>query len=95
MTEVRNIEPFATPTGYEIVDCSLKASGLIFLDCVPRPDVRRFPCVGGLALSNEHSPRGSVGGFHRPGLKLTSVTLLFPLSFFFGALPFPFLRGSS
>lgn len=34
-------------------------------------------------------------GFNRPWVMLTSVTLFLPLSFFFGALPLPFRRGSS
>jgi len=89
MTEMIDIAPFATPTGYEIVNCSLEASGLIFLDCIPRPDVGRFPCVGSLSIFRESSPQGGVQKM------LTSVTLLFPLSFFFGALPLPFRRGSS
>jgi len=52
-----SVVPFATPTSYEIVDCSLEASRLIFLNCIPRPDVGGFPRVGSLGLSDKHSPQ--------------------------------------
>ena len=38
---------------------------------------------------------GPVTDFNRPVNTPTSVTLPLPLSFFFGALPLPFRRGSS
>lgn len=48
--ETIGIVPFATSAGYEIVYCSLETSRLIFLDCIPRPDVGCLPCIGSLKL---------------------------------------------
>ena len=94
--EMMVIAPFTTPTGYEIVHCSLETPGFIFLDCIPRPDVGCLPCIGGLHIFHEHLPEeGSTTSFNRPGIILTSVTFPFPLSFCFGALPLPFRRGTS
>ena len=90
------IVPFAAATSYEIVYCSLQAPRFIFLNSIPGPDVGCFPCVGSLDHSREiHPDGGSMTKFSRLRFVLTSVTLLFPLSFFFGALPLPFRRGPS
>jgi len=51
MAKAVGIAPFTTSTGYEIVYCSLETPRLIFLDCVPRPDVRCLPCIGNLSAS--------------------------------------------
>ena len=51
------IAPFATPTGYEIVYCSLETPRFIFLDCIPRPDVGCLPCVRGLHIFHERAKK--------------------------------------
>jgi len=95
VVETVGIAPFATSTGYEIVYCSLETPRLIFLDCVPRPDVRRLPCIGSLGASLMSTYPKERQASDGRGVMPTSVTLLFPLSFFFGAFPLPFRRGSS
>ena len=88
---------FTTSTGYEIVYCSLETPRLVFLDCIPRSDVGSLPRIGSLNISlvSTYPKEEPVAGFNRPGVILTSVTLPFLLSLFFGALPLPFRRGSS
>ena len=95
MAGTGGIGPFATSTGYEIVYCSLETPRLIFLDCIPRPDVRRLPCIGNLGASLMSTYPRERQASDGPGVMPTSVNFPFPLSFFFGAFPLPFRRGSS
>ena len=88
MTEGVGIVPFSTSAGYEVVDCSLETSRLVFLDCIPRPDIGCFPCVRSLAsLMNVRPKEHPRVRAHLCNLALSLVFLFWSLAFAFPPWP--------